>query len=55
MGNKAWLTAVDWLVASLALFDYLLGTEFVRSSVQAVQMYTEIETLIKGQAHLFNY
>jgi len=47
------LTAVDWLVTSVALVCYLLGTEFVQSSVRAVQMYTESETLVKCQAQPF--
>ena len=54
MDNKAWLTAVDWLVTSMAFVRYLLGTEFVQSSVKAVQMYTENETLVKCQAQQFN-
>jgi hypothetical protein len=54
MDNKAWPTAVDWLVTSMAFVGYLMGTEFVQSSVKAVQMYRESETLVKYQAQLFN-
>jgi len=51
--RPGWLTAVDWLVISMAFVCYLLGTEFVQSSVQSVQMYMESETLVKCQAQPF--
>jgi hypothetical protein len=52
--RPGWLTAVDWLVTSMAFACDLLGTEFAQSSEQAVQMYTESETLVKCQAQPYN-
>jgi hypothetical protein len=53
MDIKAWLTAVDWLVTSIAFVGYLWRTEFVQSSMKAVQMYTKRETLVKCQTQPF--
>jgi hypothetical protein len=44
MHKKAWLTAMDWLVVSMALFGYLFRMEFGKSSVKAVQMYLKAKS-----------